>query len=145
MSDIAWEISHSVETQASLPCAWNFMANISNWSDPPATFELDGPFQTGSRGTTHMPGQEPRHWTLADVRAPESYVVEAGLGGATLSVTWRFDGLAGGGTRLTQRIVLRGENDAAVVEQVRAAFTPGLAPGMSRIAGLMEGAEAAAS
>jgi hypothetical protein len=46
------------------------------------------------------------------------------------------------GTRLTQRIQLRGENAAALVTQVQAAFAESLAPGMRRIAAAMETAAA---
>ena|SRR5258708_880739 len=66
----ACEIEHSVETDASQTVAWRFWANVSNWSDPPAEFELDGPFAVGSRGTTRMPGQPPMHWTIRDVQRP---------------------------------------------------------------------------
>jgi hypothetical protein len=61
-----------------------------------------------------------------------------------MSFEWRFDGLADGGTRLTQHIVLKGENAAAYVAQVQPAFTSSLAAGMNRIAAAMERAEASA-
>ena len=64
MNDVAWEIAHSVDANASPAFAWTYMTNIANWDDPPAEFELDGPFAVGSRGTTRMPGQEPRHWRV---------------------------------------------------------------------------------
>ena len=41
--------------------AWGYMADVRNWDDPPAEFELDGPFEAGSRGITRMPGQEARY------------------------------------------------------------------------------------
>jgi hypothetical protein len=63
---------------------------------------------------------------------------------AAMLFEWRFDGLADGGTRLTQHIVLSGENAAAYVAQVQSAFTSSLAAGMERIAAAMERAEASA-
>jgi hypothetical protein len=52
MVAVAWEITHSVETNASPAFAWNYWTEVTNWDDPPAKFELDGPFACGSRGTT---------------------------------------------------------------------------------------------
>jgi hypothetical protein len=59
-----------------------------------------------------------------------------------MSFEWRFDGIADGGTRLTQHIVLQGENAAAYVAQVQSAFTSSLGAGMKKIAAAMELAEA---
>jgi steroid delta-isomerase-like uncharacterized protein len=116
------------------------MTNVANWDDPPATFELHGPFAAGSAGITRAPGQEPRPWRLAAVNPLTSYVVEAELDRAVVSFEWRFDPLASG-TRLTQQIVLRGENAAAYVSQVQTAFATNLAAGMSRIVSAIERAD----
>jgi hypothetical protein len=118
------------------------MTNVANWDDPPAKFELDGEFTVGSRGVTQMPGQEPRHWYLREVSPMKSYTLEMPLDGAAMTFEWRFDGLADGRTRLTQQIVLKGENAADYVEQVQLAFTSSLAAGMLRIAAAIERAEA---
>src|SRR5882757_2702779 len=104
MSDVAWEIEHSVETSASPVFAWTYMSNVENWDDPPAQFKLDGPFAAGSRGATHMPGQEPLHWTLREVHPPISYTIEGELDRAIILVEWQFSGLPDGRTRLTQHI-----------------------------------------
>jgi hypothetical protein len=145
MSDTAWEIEHSLETAASPAFAWGYMTNVENYDDPPATFKLEGPFANGSSGTTEMPGQEPRHWQLRDVNPGQGYTVECPLERATLSFLWRFDALPAGRTRLTQRIVLRGENAGAFLADLQLAFGSNLAPGMARIAAAMERAEAKAN
>ena len=142
MNQAAWEISHSVDASASPAVAWSYMTNVANWDDPPAKFELDGEFAVGSRGTTRMPGQEPWHWYLREVSPMKSYTLEMPLDRAAMTFEWRFDGLADGGTRLTQQIVLKGENAAAYFEQVQLAFTSSLAAGMLKIAAAMERAEA---
>jgi hypothetical protein len=62
MATFPWEMAHSVETNASPAFAWHYCTNIANWDDPPAEFELEGPFARGSRGSrgaTWLPGQEP--------------------------------------------------------------------------------------
>ncbi len=61
------------------------LGNVANWDDPPAKFELDGPFASGSRGTTRLPGQEPLHWFVREVNAPHAATMEMQLEGATLS------------------------------------------------------------
>lgn len=145
MNDIAWEIAHSVDANASPAFAWNYMTNVANWDDPPAKFELDGPFAVGSNGTTRMPGQEPLYWHIRRVSPMKAYTLEMALDRAAMSFEWRFDGLTDGRTRLTQRIVLKGENAAAYVAQVQSEFAPSLAAGMSKIAAAMERAEASVS
>ena len=141
MSDVAWEITHSVDSHANLPFAWAYMTDVANWDDPPAASELEGPFLPGTRGITRMPGQEPRRWEITEVKQFESYVLETALDGAVMSFAWRFDRLERG-TRLTQHITLKGEKAAAYVPGVAAAFTSNLAAGMKRIVSAIERAEA---
>jgi hypothetical protein len=114
------------------------MSKVSNWSDPPAEFTLDGPFADGARGTTLMPGQPPLHWTLSDVRSPDTYTVVGDLGGATFSAIWSFVPIGAYRTRITQRLVLEGENAAVLRDPIAGAFGPNLAPGMEKIAGAIE-------
>ena len=60
---------------------------------------------------------------------------------ATLSFEWRFDALSEHKTRLTQRIVLSGEDAPAYADQVEAGFSSTLSDGMKRIAAEMEASE----
>jgi hypothetical protein len=134
----AWELEHSVETEASQTVAWNFWTNVANWSDPPAEFELDGPFAAGSRGATRMPEQPPMHWIIRDAEPPYTSTIEGQIAdGATFSSQWRFEAIADSRTRLTQRLELWGENAAVYVSQVDSAFRPNIAPGMRKIAAAM--------
>jgi hypothetical protein len=142
MSGIAWEIDHCVETLAIPKFAWMYMTDVKNWDDPPALFRLNGPFTTGSSGTTEIPGQALRHWRLRAVEAPYSYTVEIALEGALILCKWQFAKLPGGQTRLRQTITLEGDNTAPYKEDVKAAFAPGLAPGMNRIARAIDAAYA---
>jgi hypothetical protein len=132
----AWECQCSVECDVPVSFAWYYMTDVSNWSDPPAEFALDGPFADGSRGTTRMPGQPAASWVIRNFEPGKSYTIEGGsfLERALLLSHWRFAGLPGGRTRLTQRMELRGENAAAYVDDIRAGFEPNLEPGMRRIA-----------
>jgi hypothetical protein len=135
------QLEHSVEADVSPSFAWNWRTNVENWDDPPARFQLDGPFVRGSSGTTLFPGQAPLHWRIRDVQLGRSFVIEMPLDQAVLSFEWRFDPLADRRTRITQRIVLSGDNASAFAEQVQANFSATLGDGMKRIADAMARAE----
>jgi hypothetical protein len=134
MSDLAPLISNSVETNATRNFAWSYMTDVKNWDDPPATFRLEGPFASGSRGTTEMPGQAPRQWCLREVVAPQTYTLEIPLDSALIQCKWIFADLADGRTELTQQIYLVGKKASSHREDVERAFAATLAPGMKRIA-----------
>jgi hypothetical protein len=141
MGDVAWEMTHSVETDARADFAWKYWTDITNWDDPPAEFELAGPFVAGSRGLTRIPGQEPVHWLIRDVTPDEAASIEIPVDGAALAFEWRFAALADGRTRLTQRVMLRGEKADAYLEYAKI-YAANLPAGMKRMAALI--AEAAA-
>ncbi len=141
MSAAAWECECSVEADVSPHGAWEFWTNVANWVDPPATFELDGPFAIGSRGTTRMPGQPPMSWVITDIQPESAFTTELMLDDASFLAHRRFHALPNGRTMLTQRLELRGANAAAYVEGCRAGFEPNLEPGMKRIAEAMALAE----
>jgi hypothetical protein len=142
MNDVVYQVEHSVEAAVSPAFAWDWRTDVKNWDDPPAQFQLDGPFAVGSWGTTRLPGQEPLRWHIRDVRPGRSFVIEMRLDRATLSFEWRFDAVSDRHTRLSQRIVLAGDNASAYAPQVRAAFGSNLPDGMSRIAAAIAAAAA---
>jgi hypothetical protein len=142
MNDIAYQVGYSVEAQVSPGFAWDWRIDVKNWDDPPAQFQLDCPFATGSWGTTWLPGQEPLRWQIRDVRPGKSFTIEMPLDRATLLFEWRFDALSDRRTRLWQRIVLVGDNGTAYAAQVRAAFGSSLPDGMNRIAAALVAAAA---
>ena len=72
MANTPLVLEHSIEADVSPAFAWTFRTDITTWSDPLATFQLDGPFAEGSRGLTLMPGQEPLAWWIRDVRPGQS-------------------------------------------------------------------------
>jgi len=134
MQNLAWEMTCTAETKSSVASAWAYWTNIANWYDPPAQFELDGPFASGTRGTTRMTGQDPMHWIIAEVTPPFSATIVLELRAATLSFDWRFQELSAGRTRITQRVSLRGENANEYLSQVRTSFTSNLQAGLNKMA-----------
>jgi hypothetical protein len=127
-------LEHSVEAVVSLTFAWKYRTDIATWSDPPATFRLDGPFVEGARGTTLMPGQAPMIWWIRDVHKEHSFAIEMLLDRATLRFEWHFGAITERRTKLTQRVILSGSNSVAYRQEVEDGFGANLAAGMERIA-----------
>ena len=134
------QLKHSVAVDVGLDFAWQYRTDITTWNDPPATFSLEGPFAPGSRGTTIMPGMEPMRWLIQEVKPRECFALEMPLKQATLRFEWQFTRLGENRTRLTQLIVLTGENASAYSGQVKAGFGPNLASGMRKLAAEMTAA-----
>jgi hypothetical protein len=134
MTDIACQLEYSVEVGVPPLFAWRWRTDINNWDDPPAQFELDGAFANGSWGTTRVPGQQPMRWQIRDVRPGKSFIIDIPLDRAVVSFEWVFDAVSNRRTRITQRIVLSGDNATAYADQVRLSFGSTLPDGMKRIA-----------
>src|SRR5271165_1864102 len=142
MGNIAWEMTHTVETSATRAFAWKYWTTVSNWADPPAEFEFQGPFQAGSRGVTRLPGQAPIEWFLQRVYPPTTATIAMPLSGALLFFEWRFDDRPDGRTRISQRIVLEGEKADSYRTQVASTFAASIPDGMNKIARAMTEARA---
>jgi hypothetical protein len=142
MDEIAYQLQHCVEVEAGLEFVWAWQTDVRNWDDPPAQFQLDGPFTEGQSGSTIFPGQPSLRWRIREARPPRTYIIDMPLDRATCSFEWQFDSLSERRTKATQRIVLWGANAAGYVPDVRAGFGSTLAGGMERIARAIAKAEA---
>lgn len=142
-TDVEWVLEHSEKTGADPAFVWEYWTDVAHWDDPPAEFALEGRFESGSRGTTTLPGQEPLEWVLRDVREGKSYRIESASPEAHLVFEWSFESLPEGGTTLRQRIGVAGPGAAHQAEAVRKGFGPTLAEGMKRIARLLADKEKA--
>ncbi len=145
MNNIAYQLEHAIEAEISLSFAWNCRTDITTWDDPPAQFQLDGPFASGSWGTTLFPGGEPVRWQVREVRPGVGFIIDIPLDEAVVSSEWSFDAVSTHRTRITQRIVLWGTNAKAYVNDVHVGFGSTLADGMNKIAGALEKAQRAAA
>jgi hypothetical protein len=133
-----WEFRHSVVADANRQTVWEFVTNIDNIAriegDAVESMILDGSFQTGTRGTTKMRGQEPTHWRLAEVEPPERATYEMELVGAVVRFAWTYEELSDGRTRLTQHIMLEGPGAEAYVPFMEEHFVGNIPKGMERLA-----------
>jgi hypothetical protein len=132
-----WETSYAVETDADLDFAWKYWCDVRNWDDPPATFELKGPFVAGAQGVTHTPGQPSITWFIREVTPGEAATIEVPADGAAMVFEWHFAETREGRTRITQRVVLRGERAGAYLEFAKI-FEKNLPGGMKRMAAAIE-------
>jgi len=133
MTDLAWEMTHSVEADADVEFAWKYWSDVRNWDDPRARFELEGAFAEGARGSTWVGEQLTMHWFVRKVKARESATIEVQLDGAVMAFTWGLEAIDAGRTRLTQRAALSGEKAVALVEQAKGLETT-LPQGMKKLA-----------
>jgi hypothetical protein len=81
-----------------------------------------------------MPGQEPTHWRLVEVEPPERTVTEIELNDAVVRITWTYEELPDGRTRLSQHMALEGPGAQAYVPVMEQHFAPNLGKGMERLA-----------
>jgi Polyketide cyclase / dehydrase and lipid transport len=133
-----WEFRHSVVANANRETTWEFVSDINNIAriegDAVESMTLDGPFESGVRGTTKMPGQEPTHWRLSDVEPPERATYEMELSGAVLRFAWTYEELSDGRTKLSQHVTLDGLGAAAYVPFMEEHFVANIPKGMERLA-----------
>lgn len=141
MADSPLVLEHSIDADVSPAFAWTFRTDITTWSDPPATFQLDGPFAEGSRGLTLMPGQEPVAWWIRDVRHGHSFAIEIPLDQATLRFEWHLGAVSERRTKLTHRVILTGHNMETYRKQVEIGFGANLVAGLEKMAQSMVAAE----
>lgn len=132
----AWDFQHSVECKASREFAWKYWTNTANWDDPPAKFELDGPFETGSRLTTILPGQT-LHSVIRDVKAGREATIEMQLPDAIVSFHWSFEELSKDRVQITQRITLAGRNAKSFVTEA-SLLEHSVPEGMKKLAAAIE-------
>jgi hypothetical protein len=139
MSEPAWEFRFSIECNATQQFAWRFWTDITNWNDPPAKFDLDGPFEIGARLTTTLPG-ETLYSVIRDLQPEREATIEMQLPDAILSFRWKFEKLTGDRTRITQGLVLSGANAKSFVAQATA-MEARVPDGMRKVAAAIERAQ----
>jgi len=139
MSEPAWEFQYSIECNAPQKFAWRFWTNVANWNDPPAKFDLDGPFEIGARLTTTLPGQT-LYSVIRDLQPEREAAIEMQLPDAILSFHWKFEKLAENRTRIIQRLVLSGANAKSFVAQA-SAMEASVPDGMKKVVAAIERAQ----
>src|SRR5690349_8235449 len=135
---MSWSFEHSVEVSVPAEFAWQFWTNVANWAldADVVSVEIDGPFQTGTRGVTNSRSSGPIQWTLANVE-PGRAVVAIEMPDARAEFVWKFEDL-GGTTRITQHVSLSGAEAGKYAEGFGPALEAGIPAGMAKLASVME-------
>jgi len=131
-----WKFEYSVECEAPRDFAWRFWTHVDNWkldSDVDSV-QLDGPFAAGSRGATKVRNGDLVDWYIVEVRDSSRAVIELPVAGAALRMAWTFEDSAGGGTRITQQMMLSGEQAGAYEETIGRQMEEGMPQGMRKLA-----------
>ena len=115
MNERVWTFEHSVECAASRNFAWAYWTNIANWNDPPAKFELDGPFAVGSQLTTTLPDQT-LYCLIRYLEPGCAATIEMQLPDGVVSFHWTFEDLLETRSRITQRLVLSTASSSLVAQ-----------------------------
>src|SRR5436190_11966067 len=107
-----YEYEHSVETAASPAAVYRLYRDVAGWPrwDHGLTHtELHGPFAAGTTGVLTPAGQEALPFRMIEAVEDEGFTDETDIPGtATLRFEHRLTPLAGGGTRITHRVVITG-------------------------------------
>jgi hypothetical protein len=136
-----WSFEHAVECNVVRDFAWQFWSNVSNWPVVDSSVEsvtIDGPFQSGTTGSTKPRGGDVVHWRLEDVHDGRSAAVVIPLSGATLRFVWRFEDPGICSVRMTQRASLEGERAPDYIFTAACQLEKGMPAGMKRLASAME-------
>jgi len=107
-----YEFEHSVDTAASPPSIYRLYSDVTTWPrwDAGVTHvELNGPFAAGTTGTLTPAGQEPLPFRMIEAVENEGFIDETEIPGTgTLRFEHKLESMAGGGTRITHRVVISG-------------------------------------
>lgn len=95
-NEVAWAFEHSINCDVSSEFAWDFWANVRNWTldADVESVEIDGPFAAGARGFTNSKSSGRVEWRIVDVQ-PGRAVIEFPLPGALGRFVWTFEGIGG--------------------------------------------------
>ncbi len=137
----SWRFQHSLDCLVSKAFAWQFWTTVSNWPTVDSSLEsvtLDGPFCTGTTGSTKPRGRQPIRWQLAEVDEGRSAVIEIAVPGAVLRCAWTFEEIASQVTRITQVASIEGARASDYVETVAPDLERGIPQGMGKLAEAIE-------
>jgi hypothetical protein len=136
----AWAFEFSVDCAVPVDFAWNFWTNVKNWATDSDvnSVEMDGPFAAGTRGHTNSKSSGRIEWCIAEIH-PGRAVIEFPLSGAVGRFVWTFEDSAGG-TRITQRCTLEGEQADAYAKAIAPNLEAGIPAGMTKLCRTMEDA-----
>ena len=131
-----WKYEHAVECGVPREFAWKYWTDVKNWDDPPARFEINGPFAVGTRVTTVLPGQRLQS-VIREVEEGRGARIEMEVADAVVAFQWGLHELANQRTKLIQTVSLSGAGAESLAGQAKMLETT-VPDGMKKLAGAME-------
>lgn len=107
-----FKFEHTVKCPVRRDFVWKFWTNVDNWSviDPAVEWvKLEGAFAAGTKGLTKARAMPPNEWKLKEVDDGKGAIIEIEAPEAVLNFIWNFTDTADGGTQISQRVILTGE------------------------------------
>ena len=138
-----WTYEHSFETRAGAETIFDILRDVSRWPEWNAgveRIELDGRFETGTKGVMVLPDQGSLSFRLASVVEGLGFEDETEIPGAGVVVRVRhwLEPLPGGGTRITYRATVEGPAASTVGPEIGPAVTADFPEVMAALAARAE-------
>jgi|GEM_PF-198586 len=105
------EFEHSAESKADPGRVWECYTDVDlwrQWSEGVESSELDGEFETGSKGRVKAPSLPSTRFELLDVEPERRFVTKTKLPGGSLLLDHMLEPAEGGGTRITHKLSFDG-------------------------------------
>jgi len=136
----AWVFEHSVVCSVTVEFAWSFWTDVRNWAldADVESVEIDGPFAAATSGFTNSKSSGRVEWRIVEAQFGRA-VIEFPLPSAVGRFVWTFEDI-GGGTRVTQRCTLGGEQADIFAKAVGPSLEAGIPAGMRKLCETMENA-----
>jgi hypothetical protein len=130
------KFEHTIKCPVRRDFVWKFWTNVDNWSvvDPAVEWvKLEGAFTAGTKGFTKPLEMPTNAWKLKEVDDGKRAIIEIEVPGAVVNFIWNFTDTANGGTQITQKVILTGEqieNYAKAMDGLK----QGIPAGMEKLA-----------
>ena len=98
-----WECEHGIEVNASPETIWSLFCDVASWPQwnaGIAKIEINSPFEAGAQFAMTPTGQDPVVTRLVEVRENVSFLDETRIGGLTIYVDHRIEGIEQGRSRV---------------------------------------------
>ena len=107
-----WAHAHVTETDLRPEAIWRVLKDLDNWTSWDTSMEavtLNGPFAVGSEVIMVPNGQQPITSVITAISENERYADRTEYAGLTLGFSHTLTPLPGGGTRITHRLEITGD------------------------------------
>jgi hypothetical protein len=145
MEAIMWSTEHSAQTSATPPAVWVTLRALhsgTRLSERSDHFALHGPFAVGTEVSVTPQGQATMTSVITECTENEVYADRTRFGGLELAFRHTLVALPGGGSRVTHRLEISGDESDALGPEVGPAIAADFPATMADLLAAAEQAEA---